>query len=142
MGAALKYSDSIRIERPIEEVFTCISNPEWVMEWNNNVLAFELLTSGTCGPGSQQRLILKHGNKKLEVIETTIEFIFFGKARPVDFTVTTLTREDGGTTLFKIIKETEIGGFARLLAQSARLFQRNPMRKQLKRLKARIEGTN
>jgi len=184
MGAALKFSDSIRIERPIAEVFTCISNPEWIMEWNDDVLAIELLTSGPCGPGSQQRLILKHGDNKLEVIETTIEFTvptlmasrseyirfipptpseiqaqglprinyryeldnefktIFGKTRPIDFTVITLTREGDRTTIFKIIKETEIGGFARVLAKTARLFQRNPMRKQLKLLKARIEGAD
>lgn len=69
----MKYSHSILIHKPLNEVIALFDNPDNMKDWMKGLQSFEPI-SGTPGqPGAKSKLHFKMGNRKIEMIETIEE---------------------------------------------------------------------
>ncbi|MAX82293.1 MAG: hypothetical protein CL843_19215 [Crocinitomicaceae bacterium] len=66
----MKYSTTIEVHKPIDEVIALFDNPDNMDKWMEGLVSFEPL-SGTPGqPGAKARLKFEMGKRKVEMIET------------------------------------------------------------------------
>lgn len=66
----MRYSVSIDIHAPIDEVVKRFDNPDMMKEWMKGLVSFEHL-SGTPGqPGAKSKLRYQMGKREIEMIET------------------------------------------------------------------------
>lgn len=69
----MKYSTTIEILLPIEDVIKKLNHPENMKHWQRGLINYELL-SGTPGqPGAKMKLNYEMGKRKLSMIETVLE---------------------------------------------------------------------
>jgi uncharacterized protein YndB with AHSA1/START domain len=108
---------SIRIDRPLMEVFTYASDPANMPRWAGEVLETELLSPGPLGVGSRARGVGKLLGRRLDVtIEITAfepgrRFAFKSVAGPASSENSlTFDEVDGGTRITETV-EAELAGF-------------------------------
>ncbi len=66
----MKYTTSIRIERPVDKVIELFDNVDNMKKWMDGLQSFESI-SGTPGEvGSKAKLVFKMGKREVEMIET------------------------------------------------------------------------
>lgn len=66
----MKYTVSITINKPINEVVALFDNADNMKHWMEGLISFEHL-SGTPGqPGAKSRLVFQMGKRRIEMIET------------------------------------------------------------------------
>lgn len=65
----LKFENTIRIERPVEEVFEFLSDFENVPKWNYYVLQVEKLTPGPTGLGTKYHQVRKTDEQTFAIEE-------------------------------------------------------------------------
>ncbi|MCA6073701.1 SRPBCC family protein [Fulvivirga sedimenti] len=69
----MKYTCSIDIDKPIEEVIRLFDNPDNLKYWQPGLLSYEHI-SGTPGqPGARAKLHYKMGKRDIEMIETVVK---------------------------------------------------------------------
>lgn len=68
----MKYSVSIDIERPLDEVIALFDNPENMKHWMEDLLSFEPLSGIPGEPGAKSRLVFQMGKRKMEMIESIL----------------------------------------------------------------------
>ncbi len=69
----MKYTCSIDIDKPIDEVIELFDNPDNLGKWQPGLISYEHL-SGTPGePGAKAKLHYKMNKREVEMIETVIK---------------------------------------------------------------------
>jgi uncharacterized protein YndB with AHSA1/START domain len=114
-------SDSVTIDRPIEEVFTYTTDTSNEPEWHTDILEAKKLTAGPTGVGTKWHLRVK---PFMGVSETTNEVVGFEMNRkqvlqgvfgPMRTTLTYLFEPaDGGTTFTRQV-QIESSGWMKLM---------------------------
>ena len=68
----MKFTCTVEIKQPIDEVVKLFDNPENLREWQDGFESFDHI-SGTPGePQAQSRLVYKQGKGSMELIETIL----------------------------------------------------------------------
>lgn len=68
----MKYSNSVIIDLPKEEVVKRFDDPENMKFWQKGLLHFELISGSPGSEGAQTRLEYQMGKRSFEMIETII----------------------------------------------------------------------
>ncbi len=115
-----KVEIGIVINRPVEEVFAFLSNPENNPKWNSVSSEVKITSAGPIGVGTTYRAVIKalgrriEGENEFTEYEPNRKFTFKSKSGPVPLESRwTFERVEGGTR----VTETgvaELGGFFKL----------------------------
>lgn len=119
----MKYTTSIRIERPVDKVIELFDNVDNMKKWMDGLQSFEPI-SGTPGEvGSKAKLVFKMGKREVEMIETVTvrnfphEFSGTYEAKGVFNVVKNKFEETAeGHTIYNSENEFQFKGFMRLIA--------------------------
>lgn len=65
----IQFENTIRVDRPIDEVFAFLSDPENFPKWNYYVLDVRKLSNGPIGVGTIYHLLRKTDEQDLRIIE-------------------------------------------------------------------------
>ena len=66
----MKFTCSVEIERPIEDVVRLFDNVENLKEWQDGFVRYEHLSGTPGAPGAKAKLIYKSGKHTMELFET------------------------------------------------------------------------
>lgn len=66
----MKYTTSIEINRPIDEVVAAFDNPDNLPKWMPGLKSFTHLSGEPGQPGAKSSLVFMRGNREMEMIET------------------------------------------------------------------------
>ena len=141
-----RRQESIVVERPIEEVFAYLTDPETLPEWQTTVLAVRLETDGPMGPGSRIEETRKFLGRRLDVTMEVLEydapqrFALRSRSGPVPLEVTNSLREEGEGTRIDTVIEGEPGGFFRLAETLVARAVERELRSNLETLKDVLES--
>ncbi|MEJ2005154.1 MAG: SRPBCC family protein [Cyclobacteriaceae bacterium] len=75
----MKYTCSIDIDRPFNEVITLFDNPDNLKHWQPGLISYERLSGKPGEPGAKAKLHYKMGKRDVEMIETIREHDKAGK---------------------------------------------------------------
>ena len=111
---------SIEINRPLEEVFAFVSNPENMPRWSSTGSEVKITSAGPIGVGTTYRSVVTILGRRIEVEVEITEYepnrSFAQKSKSGPFPVesrTTFERVDGGTRV-NSTSVAEPGGFFKL----------------------------
>jgi uncharacterized protein YndB with AHSA1/START domain len=116
----IQFERSVLIDRPIEEVFSFISDFENEPKWCEEVVETQQTSEGPVEVGST---FIDHVEFMGRTIESTYEILAYERnksitietsAGPVPFVATYSFDEDEGVTKLAILAEAEPGGFFKL----------------------------
>ncbi|HET9909129.1 MAG TPA: SRPBCC family protein [Anaerolineales bacterium] len=115
------YELNTVINRPIEEVFTVLSNLENDLKWRTEWVDAKKVSEGPIGMGTEFSLVAKAFGKRIETIYETIQYepnrvaAWKAASGPIPLTFRrSVERVEGGTRL-TIRYEMELRGFFKLV---------------------------
>jgi uncharacterized protein YndB with AHSA1/START domain len=121
----ITFETSVRVERPVEEVFAFVSNPLLLPRWNSAIEAVNC-TSGTAsavGSTYSMRRELPSGQveNELEVLvsERPSEFAIRTTSGPTPFLYRYRFASDGGGAVVRLEARVELSGVAGMLGPLA-----------------------
>jgi uncharacterized membrane protein len=100
----IEFDNTIRINRPIAEVFTFLSDLENLPKWNYYVLTVTKLSDGPIGIGSVYHQIRKTDEQDLRIIELDRNHKIVVKTLPpssLNLEMTLTLQEDGNATVVR-----------------------------------------
>jgi uncharacterized membrane protein len=100
----IEFANTIRIDRPIAQVFAFLSDLENLPKWNYYVLKVTKLSEGPIGIGSDYHQIRKTDEQDLHITELERNHRVVVKTVPPsspDFEMTLIFQEDGNATLVR-----------------------------------------
>ena len=116
----VRVEDSIVVERPIDDVFAYMTDPETLPEWQGSCLEARLEGSEPMHAGSRVRETRKFLGRRIESTMEVAEhepprrFVIRVGSGPVPFTASNSLSEANGGTRIDATVEGEPGGFFRL----------------------------
>jgi hypothetical protein len=116
----LKFSADRCVNRPVDKVFTWLTNADNQGKFDKTSLAMELLTPGPWQAGSQFREVRNVGGRKTEVFseiiefETNKKFVIRSKTGP-EWLGTWSFDSEGAVTRLRWTGQMTMKGFARFL---------------------------
>lgn len=140
----LKFSEDLKVNRPVEKVFAWLTNAENQAKFDKSSLKMEALTPGPWRTGTQFRELRDLGGRKTEVLseiaelETNRRFIIRSKTGP-DWLGTWIFEPDGSGTHLHWTGQLTMKGFARLLEPIIGKQMRSQITQQFARLPQLIE---
>jgi uncharacterized membrane protein len=138
----ITFETTVRIGRPIEEVFAYVSNPGNLPDWNSAVVAVRERDSGSTYVMERQ-LPTGHAVNELKIVnrERPTEFAIRTTSGPTPFVYFYEFSAENGVTVVRLEAEVELDGVASILAQLARRAVRRGVDANLGTLKRLLEGT-
>jgi uncharacterized protein YndB with AHSA1/START domain len=142
----LKIDLSTVINRPVEEVFAVVSNPEGYRRWSPGLVDVKKTTEGPVGLGTTWRLVRQvlgqrlQGDLELVEYEPNRTFSLDSKGRPFPGVSRWTFDTVGGGTRVRLILEAEPGGFFRLAEPLLRSLTKKTMDSELANLKELMEA--
>jgi uncharacterized protein YndB with AHSA1/START domain len=121
----MNFETSVRIERPVEEVFDYVSDPLNFPAWNSAVQSVEQTSAGADGIGATYRMErdLPGGRAEngLEVVdaERPTLFVIRTTSGPTPFLYRYVLKAEGSATELGLAAEVELGGLAGALGPLA-----------------------
>ena len=116
----VKLEGSVVINRPIEEVFAFLTNPENSSQWQGSVLESKQTSEGPRGVGTTGQVVSQFLGRRIESTWEVTEYELNRKTTskstsgPVPYELSaTLETVDEGTRV-TLVGEYEIGGFFKL----------------------------
>jgi uncharacterized protein YndB with AHSA1/START domain len=140
-------SDSVTIDRPIEEVFAYTTDTSNEPEWHTDILEAKKLTAGPTGVGTNWHMRVK---PFMGVSETTNEVVAFevnrkqvlqGVFGPMRTTLTYLFEPAAGATTFTRRVQIKSSGWMKLMEPIMRLMATKRNREFAANLKRVLEQT-
>ena len=122
----MNFETSVRIERPIEEVFDYLSDPGSFPHWNSAVRAVQATSVGTNEVGStysmKRELPSGSADNELEItgLDRPRQFSIRTTSGPTPFHYRYDLRVDNGETIVTLDAEVQLEGTAALVAPLAR----------------------
>ncbi len=143
----MRVEESVEIDRPVEEVFSYVANPENLPEWSSIVLEVRKETQGEPKEGERFSSVGKFLGRRFE---TPFEVVSYEPPRrsshrstggPFEQEWTRIFEEaaGGGTRLTQVV-EGEPGGFFRLAGPILEMAGRRQFRADLGTLKDLLES--
>jgi carbon monoxide dehydrogenase subunit G len=108
------------VDKPIEEVFTFLSNPLNTPKWQAMIKKVEQIIPGVVGPGSQFNVQaemmgrIMMGVMEVKAFEPPNKFAFTNKSGPVEVNITFTLKPVGSGTKVNIAVEGNPGGLFKL----------------------------
>jgi uncharacterized protein YndB with AHSA1/START domain len=143
----VRVEESVEINRPVEEVFSYVANPENLPEWSSIVLEVRKETQGAPKEGDRFTSVAKFLGRRFE---TPFEVVSYEPPRRSSHRSTggpfeqewTRTFEEtaGGATRLTQVAEGEPGGFFRLVGPMLEMAGRRQFRVDLGTLKDLLEA--
>jgi uncharacterized protein YndB with AHSA1/START domain len=121
----ISFETSVRIGRPIEEVFSLVSDPTQFPLWNSAVQAVHRTSGTTSEPGStysmERELPTGRAENQLEVVarEDPTEFAIRTTSGPTPFSYRYRFASDGSDTVVHLDATVELAGVAAALGPLA-----------------------
>ena len=121
----MDFDTRVRIERPVEEVFDYVSDPENFAAWNSAVRSVKATAPGADGVGAtysmERELPGGAAQNELEVVEVNRPSLFVIRTTsgPTPFLYRYVLADEGGATLLQLSAEVELGGLAGALGPLA-----------------------
>ena len=121
----MNFGTSVRIERPVAEVYDYVSDPRTFPRWNSAVQSVEQTSPGADGVGATYSMLRElpggPAENDLEVLalERPTEFDIRTTSGPTPFTYRYRFTEDGEATVVELDAEVELGGVAGALGPIA-----------------------
>lgn len=121
----MNFETSVRIERPLAEVYDYVSDPRTFPRWNSAVQSVEQKSAGTDGVGATYSMLRElpggPAENDLEVLalQRPTEFDIRTTSGPTPFTYRYRFTEDGEVTVVELDAEVELGGIAGALGPLA-----------------------
>jgi uncharacterized protein YndB with AHSA1/START domain len=141
----IAFATDVRIDRPVEEVFSYISDPLNFPRWNSAVQAVRKTSAGQDGVASTYSMerALPDGRavNELEVVasEPPREFAIRTTAGPTPFLYRYRFSAENGETVVKLEAEVELPGAAAFLPHLARRLVKKGVNDNLATLKQILE---
>ncbi len=143
----MRIEESVQINRPLEEVFSYVTNPESLPEWSNLVLEVRMDTEGPLQEGDRFTTVAKFLGRRFETpFEVTAHeppTHHSDRSRGGPFEqefIYTFEETEGGTTRLTWVAEGEPGGFFRLAGPLLERVGRRQSRADLQTLKDLLEA--
>jgi carbon monoxide dehydrogenase subunit G len=108
----LKFENTIRIDRPIEEVFAFLEDFENIPKWNYYVLEVQKLSDGPIGIGTTYHQVRKTDEQDFRITELDQNHIVVVKTLPQSspsFEMRFTLYDENGTTLIRDEWELDTG---------------------------------
>ena len=121
----IAFETSVRVDRPIEEVFAFVSDPSLFPRWNSAVQAVDLISGSTGALGStyamQRELPSGQAENELEVFasEPPAEFGIRTTSGPTPFVYRYRFASEGADTVVRLDAGVELPGLAGALGPLA-----------------------
>jgi carbon monoxide dehydrogenase subunit G len=121
----MDFETSVRIERPVEEVFEYVSDPTTYPRWNSAVQSVQATSAGADGIGDiylmERELPGGAAQNELEVVDVNRPSLFVIRTTsgPTPFLYRYVLADEGGATLLQLAAEVELGGLAGALGPLA-----------------------
>jgi carbon monoxide dehydrogenase subunit G len=121
----MDFETSVRIERPVEEVFDYVSDPTTYPRWNSAVQSVQATSAGADGIGDiylmERELPGGAAQNELEVVDVNRPSLFVIRTTsgPTPFLYRYVLADEGGATLLQLAAEVELGGLAGALGPLA-----------------------
>jgi uncharacterized protein YndB with AHSA1/START domain len=121
----VNFETSVRIERPVDEVFDYVSDPRNFPAWNSAVRTVRETTPGTDGVGATYSMVRELPGGRAEndlevlVLRRPTEFDIRATSGPTPFVYRYRFADEGGATLMELAAEVELGGIAGALGPLA-----------------------
>ena len=137
----IRFETDVRIDRPIEDVFAYVSNPDNFPYWNSAVDAVR-----ESDPGStyvmERHLPTGRAVNELQIVtlERPREFAIRTTSGPTPFSYVYRFSADNGDTVVRLDAEVELEGVASLLPQLARRAVKKGVDDNFTTLKAILEA--
>jgi uncharacterized membrane protein len=137
----VKFETAVRIQRPIDDVFTYVSNPGNFPHWNSAVDAVR-----ESEPGStyvmERQLPTGRAVNELQIVarERPGLFAIRTTSGPTPFSYAYRFTAENGKTVVRLDAEVELDGVASLLSQLARRAVKKGVDDNLATLKEILEG--
>ena len=143
----ITFETDVRIDRPIEEVFSYVADPLNFPDWNSAVQAVRKTSAGDNGTGStyvmERELPTGRAVNELEVVasERPTDFAIRATAGPTPFIYRYRFAADNDETVMQLDAEIELPGTAALLPQLARRAIKKGVDDNVATLKQLLEAT-
>jgi carbon monoxide dehydrogenase subunit G len=121
----VNFETSVRIDRPVDQVFDYVSDPINFPRWNSAVQAVRETSPGVDGVSAtylmERELPDGRAENELEVVSRRkpAEFEIKTTSGPTPFTYRYRFTKDGGGTLLELAAEVELSGLAGVLGPLA-----------------------
>jgi uncharacterized protein YndB with AHSA1/START domain len=115
-----RFRCSTTIKRPVEDVFTVLSNPANDPTWSSAVVEAEQTSTGPIGVGTTARFVSKLLGRRIETkweiteFEPNQRFVALTNSRPFPVQVSMTFEPIEGGTRVGVTYEAEPGGFFKL----------------------------
>lgn len=142
-----KIESSVTVNRPIEEVFTFVTDIRNSTKWMSGVLEAAQTSSGPMGVGATYRFNIEVMGRKLEttgevaVYDPPSKYAWKASSGPFPMSGSTTCEPVAGGTLVTDTIEVEPGGFFKLAEPLLIKQQRGQVEKDMKRLKELLEAS-
>jgi uncharacterized protein YndB with AHSA1/START domain len=142
----VNFETSVRIDRPVDEVFDYVSDPTSFPRWNSAVQEVRLTSAGADGVGAtylmERDLPGGRAENVLEVVEVNRPTLFVIRTTsgPTPFHYRYVLGEDDGATLLQLAAEVELGGVAGALGPLASRAVKRGVDSNFADLKRILEG--
>jgi hypothetical protein len=140
----LKFAADLLVNRPVEQVFTWLTNAENQGKFDKSSLKMEALTPGPWQAGTQFRELRNLGGRKTEVLSEVAElepnrrFVIRSKTGP-DWLGIWLFEPEGQGTRLRWTGQLKMKGFGRLLEPLIGRQMRAQIERQFAQLPAILE---
>jgi carbon monoxide dehydrogenase subunit G len=141
-----KLEQTLTIDRPVEEVFAFVSEPEKQAQWRSGIEEAELTSEGPIGVGSTFREVERFLGRKIEStsevteFEPNSKFAFKSTSGPVSFEATITLEESADGTRLSMVGDAELGGFFRIAEPIVIRMASRQMETDLASLKTLLEA--
>ena len=141
----LKFSADLKVNRPVAQVFTWLTNAENQGKFDKSSLKMDLLTPGPWRAGSQFKELRDLGGRKTEVLSEVSElepnrrFVIRSKTGP-DWLGTWNFEPEGAGTRLRWTGQLTLKGFVRLLEPLIGKQMRSQIAWQFEQLPGLIEA--
>ena len=142
----IRIAATVRIDKPIEEVFDYILDFENAAEWQTGVVKSLKVSDGPVGVGTRFEEDVRMVARKVRAVcvisgvEPGESVSFVATSAPIDYQGEFLFERDGAGTQVKIVASAEMKGAWKLLGPLFALDARSGARKELGRIKTALEG--
>jgi uncharacterized protein YndB with AHSA1/START domain len=115
-----RFTCSTTIKRPVEDVFTVMSNPANDPTWSSAVVEAEQTSAGPIGVGTTARFVSKILGRRITTdweiteFEPNRKFVALSNSRPFPVQVSMTFEPTEGGTRVSVMYEAELGGLFKL----------------------------